>query len=274
MSEPDLIVRASSLADWLDCPERWRSKYLLGKSMPSGSAAHLGTSIHRGTAVFDTKRMEDGIASVEDAVDAAVEAVKNPREEVRWDDFRPAEAIDIAARLTNEYCQTISPQFTYKKVEMKLDPLDVIASNGIVVRFTGQIDRERERDGMLGVIDVKTGKQVIRPDGSVNTQMSGAQLATYELLSLMATNTLQSPHILPAMIIAMPTAGKARPAFAEIKNPHKMLIGDEQNKGAIDIISEMYKSDSFYGNARSMYCSERLCPNFHGCRWRLTAEAE
>lgn len=280
LKEPDLIIRASSLSEYFDCSERWRQKYLLGKRLPSGAAAAIGTAVHKGTAVFDTQRLEGSQASVDDAVEAAAESVRNPDDEVNWDDVRPNEAATIAGRLTMNYCLDIAPQFKYRKVEMKLDALDIQATNGVLMRITGHVDRqyieERSYEGVVdqhyGTLDFKTGKQVVASDGTVKVSVSAAQLGTYELLELMASKTESVPHILPAMIVAMPTAGKQTPKVVRIDNPHKMLVGDEHNKGLLDIAADIYKHDLFVGNPRSILCNVKYCPAFDSCRWRMQGD--
>jgi hypothetical protein len=273
--QPDLIIRASSLSGLWDCPAKWKAEHLLGMRMPSGSASVIGTAIHAGTAVFDTARLEGGAGSAEDAVDAAADAVRNPRDEVRWDDCRPAEAIDTAARLTNAYCADIAPSFTFSKVEVRLNHLDVKATNGLILRFTGNIDRERVVDDQIGVADLKSGANLVDASGNVKVSLSAAQIGTYELITIMSDATEQKPHLLPAQIIALPTKGKHQPKVATLSRPpHSLLIGDEQNKGMIDIAADYFKNDLFVGNPRSVLCSERYCPAWSKCRWRMTAEAE
>lgn len=280
--QPDLIIRASSLSTMFDCAARFKAEHLEGKRLPSGSAATIGTAIHAGTAVFDLARLAGEKPSAEDAVDAAVDAVRQPKGEVNWDDCRPAEAIDIAARLTNNYCHDIAPNFTYRKVEQKLDNLDVKATNGVVIRFTGHVDRQyvlSQPDTHIdllayGTLDFKTGKQVVNAQGEVKVAMSAAQLGTYELLDMLSTRTEQRAPELPAMIVAMPTAGKQQPKAVKVSNPHKLLIGDEQHIGMIDAAAMFYKNDLWIGNPRSTLCNPKYCANFQKCWWRLTAEAE
>ena len=273
----DFAIRASSLAEYFDCGARWQAKYLLGMTMPSGAPALIGTAVHAGTAAFDTRRMLGDEASTEEAVEFAADAIKNPQSEVRWDDFRPSEAIEIASKLTLDYCRNISPGFTYRKVEMKLSAFDIKASNGVVIHFTGKMDREYveerpDQEDRYGVLDFKTGKQVVGADGEVKVSLSAAQIGQYELLSLMATDSVKRPHLAPAMIVAMPTAGKQKPKAVRVDSPHRLLIGDNEHKGLIDIAADIYKHDLFVGNPRSMLCSKKYCPAFAKCRWRMTGE--
>ncbi len=281
--EPELVIRASSLSTLFDCGERFKQQILLGKRLPSGAPSVIGTAVHRGTAEFDTARVNNLVPSLDAAIAAAADSARNPEHEVNWDDFRPGEAVDIAAKLTMNYCTDIAPGFTYRKVEMKLDHFDVIATNGLRMRFTGTVDRQYTEqitnDGdfdhlipAYGTLDFKTGKQVVKADGSVNVAVSAAQLGTYELLELMATTTEHVPHILPAMIVAMPTAGKHKPQIKKVNNPRSLLIGNEQHKGLIDIAAEIYKHDLFVGNPKSMLCNPKYCAHYADCHWRLTGE--
>jgi hypothetical protein len=109
-------------------------------------------------------------------------------------------------------------------------------------------------------------------DGSVNTKLSGAQLGQYELLELMTTKTLGQEELLPAMIFGFPTVGKHKPAAAEVQRPHRILIGDKDHVGAIDIAANMIKTGSYWGNARSMMCSPKYCPKYGNCRWAVIGE--
>lgn len=271
-TEPAAIIRASSFATLFDCPHRFEGTQLLGMRMPARAPTVIGSAIHSGAAIFDQARLDGDQPSINDAIDAAADYVRNPRDEVEWDDTTPGKAVDIAAAVTLSYCNDISPQFTFTKVESKCDSLDVQATNGTVIRFTGHIDRQQVVGNSLGIIDLKSGQRVVKADGSVAVEIHGAQLATYELLELMDAHTSGAPNILPAQIIALPTAGKQKPAIVPVANPHKVLIGDAQNKGLIDYAAEMIKSGSFYGNPRSMLCSEKYCPRWANCFFRFQGD--
>jgi hypothetical protein len=281
---PDYTIRASSLPTFFDCPERWAETHpQFGNiRMPSGAAAAIGTATHFGTGRFDMERLLRIVPSAEAAIDAAVQKIKEPDGEVIWDDFTLSEAKDIAARLTQNYCIGFASRFQFDAVEMPMNHWDVQAANGLIIRFTGTIDRRRvitqlnpadgSRRERKGICDLKTGANVISANGEVNTKVSGAQMAMYELLELLSTNTLGKSDMLPAMIFAFPTKGKHQPAAAEVRSPHRLLIGDAHHKGAIDIIADTLKSGNFWGNARSTLCGPRYCPKHGKCRWQMSGE--
>mgnify|MGYP006958842284 CR=1 FL=1 len=79
-------IRASSFGSLLDCPARWIAIHMEGKRTPQSAAAALGTAIHDGTAVYDRDRVAHVTPSLSAAEDAAVESVRQPREETVWDE--------------------------------------------------------------------------------------------------------------------------------------------------------------------------------------------
>lgn len=275
--EYDISIRASSLPNFFDCNERWAAQVIHGLFMPSGSSAAIGTGFHHGTAVWDSDRVINVKPSLSAALDAVAESIEKPTQEVVWNDHTQAAAKDLAVTLVRNYTSDLTLQLDYDVVELPMDPIVVTAANGLRIRFTGQVDRRRMRvmpDGTVrkGIIDFKTGKRIVRSDGTVNTQQSGAQLALYELLELMASGTLGKFNPLPAMVLGVPTAGKAKPAIAEIHRPHRVLVGDKDHVGAIDIIAQTVKTGAFFGNSRSQLCSNKYCPVFANCRWRFQGE--
>ena len=266
--EFDISIRASSLPTFFDCSERWRAQQLDGLWLPSGSAASIGTAVHAGTESWDHARLLGMPPSLQEATGAAAQSVERPAGEVVWNDNTQAKAKDVATTLVLNYCQNLAEQFTFDVVEMPMESLIVQATNGLRIRFTGKVDRRRVVGDRRGVVDIKTGARVVRSDGTVNVQQSIGQLATYEMLELMASRTLGKFELLPAMIFGMPTAGRQQPAAGEVSRPHRILTGDAQHKGAIDIIAETVKSGNFIGNARSYLCGAKYCPVYNKCRWR------
>jgi hypothetical protein len=272
--QPDAVVRASSMPAAFDCGLRWKETQLLGKKMPSTPPALIGSAAHAGTAVFDQARMDGVEGCVDDAMDAARDIIAHPQYEIDWNGEKPSDAITIAANLTLSYCNDIAPRYTYVSVETACKPLDIEAKNGTVIRFTGHIDRKRVSGDKFGISDLKTGVRIMRADGTVNTQTSGAQLATYELLEMMDAATSGIESILPAEVIALPTSGKHKPTTATILNPHHVLIGDPARgeKGLIDDLADMLKYDIFPGNPRSTLCHAKYCPIYKTCRYRFQGE--
>jgi hypothetical protein len=262
-------VRASSLADLLDCPARWKARHLTGagEKWTSGPAA-LGTAIHAGTAAYDQATLEGGPISVDDAVGVSLDALRHPELEVRYDEtLSKPEAINLAASLTYRYIDVIVPQVVYEAVELKCDPMTLSFNNGVRIELTGSVDRVRAVGDKRGVSDLKTGRNIVK-DGEVRIDKHVAQLAIYELLELMAKDTAGIDATLPAQVIALPTNADAQPATAEVDRPSRILYGDATRPGLLEVVANMIKTDSFTGNPRSVLCSAKFCPAFKSCWWR------
>lgn len=270
MNTSIVTIRASSLADLFDCPARWEAKHLLGMSLPMGGAAALGKAVHASTALFDQSTIDRAGITIDEAAGAAVDSINKPGEDVLWDDdLPPATAEGIAVALHKGYCKTVAPKQTYRAVEVKCDRLE-IADLGIAL--TGTVDRVHVKmidgDETSGITDLKTGKTAVSADGTVSTKGHAYQLGVYELLAHAASGLDIGA---PAQIVGMQT-GKTekaqRIAVAPVHDARAVLLGDEHSQGLLHTASNIVHSGAFFGNPRSMLCSERYCPRYAKCNYR------
>lgn len=271
MSEPLATLRASSWADLLDCSLRWQAKNILGIRSPSSAAAHLGTSLHAGTAAFDAARLPGGSPiTADDAAGVFVDALHHPQEEVaRTDDDMPlTEAERIGITLTARYCTAVAPSHTYIAVEHRFEDLDVTTEHG-VVRFTGTTDRIRETpDGRRGVSDLKSGQRAvegIKTTPRAVTDKHGPQVGLYTLL---AEASLGYALEAPGEIIGLQTTSSAAVATGEIEQPKLALLGSDEQPGLIELAAQMFKSGLFMPNPGSLTCSPKYCPYWDRCVYR------
>lgn len=254
-------MRASSIADALDCMYRWEGKHLLGMRSPLSGAAHLGTSVHKGTAIFDQSRVERAGLTADDAAGVFVDALRHPEEPVNWgDNSSVREAERIGLQLTTRYCNEVSPRYDFRAVEMTTTPLD-IEIEGITLTLTGTMDRSRQKAGQtgLGVIDLKSGKRAVDPNGRAVTAGHIWQLAVYEILT---SHTTGLPVTEDAEIIGLSTSKGARIGTAKVKNARAALLGTNGEKGVLEMLAADLKAGTFRPNPRSALCSQRWC-----CRW-------
>jgi len=259
-------IRASSLSELHDCPARWASKYIDGRTLPSSGKAALGTAVHASTAAYDQSVIDGSGLSIDDAAAAAVEAIWNPQYDVQWGEDSPQKAEEVALSLHIRYCQEVAPLITYAAVEAKTDDL-LIQDIGLCL--TGTVDRiYKDEAGKLGIADIKTGKVAVGADGTIATAGHAYQLGVYELL---AQHTTGQPIEAPAKIIGMNTAKTAqgqRVGFGEITGAREVLLGTEEEPGILFYAAEIIHSGLFFGNPKSMLCHASYCPNFGPCRFR------
>lgn len=268
----NIKIRASSLADLFDCPARWYARNILQLWMPTNYKARLGTAVHAGTAAFDSARLEGSPITADDAGGALVDALYKTIDEdgrddqVDWEGENPKQFEQIGLALHTTYCNGLALQQDYVAVELKCENLQF---EDLGLTLTGTTDRVyRNDDGQLGITDIKTGATAVGSDGTVKTAGHAAQLGVY---SLLAEFGIGHPVTAPAKIVGMQT-GKTpkaqRVAVGQIEDVRTVLVGDEDDPGLLEHASRIIHSGSFYGNPRSMLCSEKFCPAYNSCKFR------
>lgn len=263
-------IRASSMADLFDCPHRWEAINIQKKYLPKNEKAHLGTSFHAGTAVYDgsTLNNEEHLPtiSVDDAKGIIVDTIHNPQEEIVWEELTKNDAEKILLPLMDKYAASITPAINFLGVEVRAENIVI---NDLGISISGTLDRlyidELEQ---LGIADIKTGKNAVASDGTVNTAKHVAQMGIYEILATHAANTEINA---PALIIGANT-GKTdkaqRIAKGQISNAKELVLGDGIHQGILAYASSMLHSGMFYGNPKSQICHEKYCPIYGTCFFR------
>lgn len=266
MTRDPITIRASSFGSLFDCPARWVATHLEKRRMPQSANAALGTAIHAGTAVFDADRVKHIEPSISAAEDAAVESVRQPREETIWDDESADKAEKVARSLVGRYCTLESPRHEFVAVEASVESLVI---SDLAIELTGHVDRVRATDEGYGIADLKSGKTAVGTDGRAKTHGHGAQMGVYELVAQAAT---QLPITAPAQIIGLQTnltPEKQRIGTGEIVGAREVLLGDETRSGLLVTAAKIVHGDiEAWGNPKSMMCSPKYCPIYSTCWWR------
>ncbi len=274
-----VTVRASSWGGLFDCAYSWEGTHLLGMRRPSSLRASLGTAIHAGTAAFDQARLDRQPIKPDDAAGVFVDALMNPDDDVdyRNDDITLNDAEIIGLALTVKYCIDVAPHYSYKAVEMKLNPLEIDCGDDLVIRLTGTMDRARVADSFRmnitgtndelvvpngGVIipDVKTGGRIIE-NGQVALKGKSAQLGVYQM---MYEQTAGEPTV-GGQIIGLQTTKKAETAISRIIDGKRVMLGTEKEKGLIEMAAIMFRTGFFPPNAQSPLCSNKYCARWDTC---------
>lgn len=258
-------VRASSWASVFDCAFKWEGEHLLGIRKPSGLRAHLGTSIHASTAAYDLGRLDGHPLSVDDAAGIFVDSLHKPDREVDFsqDDLDVRTAEHIGLKLHTAYCLDIAPRFHYVAVEAKLQPMEIDCGGGTVIRLTGSMDRARVTESIGGehlISDLKTGSRVIS-DGVASIKGRSPQLGTYQLMYEQSEGVRTEG----AQIIALQTNKTAQTAVSQVFDAKRVMVGDDNAPGLIEIAAQMFRSGLFPPNPSSHLCSEKYCARWSTC---------
>lgn len=260
----NLKIRASSFGKFFDCAYAWEGEHLLGIRKPAGLRALLGTSVHAGTAAFDSARLNGSEITPDDAAGAFVDTLHHPEYDVDFsnDNIKFAEAERIGLTLTTKYCTEIAPQFTYTAVEMPLEPLQIDCGGGTTITLTGTMDRARVAKGVDGTIipDVKTGARVVT-NGEANIKSRSAQTGTYQIMYEQTTGERTAG----AQIIGLGTTSKTPVAVSPIFDARRVLIGNEETPGLIQLAADMFRAGLFPPNPQSYLCSAQYCSRWGTC---------
>lgn len=259
-------VRASSLSDLFDCPARWEAKNLNNKRMPSCAKARIGTAVHEAVTHWDYSNLLGETPYLDECQDILHSQIWDANDDTDWSDMDQDTVESVAQSLMNKYITHIAPTQKYIGIEVKCEPL-ILSDLGL--ELTGTIDRIYENENReLGIGDIKTGKMATSSDGTVKTVGHAPQMGIYTVL---ASHALQEPVTAPARIYGL-TTGKTdkgqHVGIGEIESPAEVLLGTEEEPGLLHHAAAVIKHGVFFGNSKSMLCSEKYCPIFKTCKFR------
>jgi len=263
---PPTRLRASSLSDLLDCPQRWYAKQVLGKSFPFSSRAELGTSIHAATAAYDRSVLlgEDPSPALDNALGVFHDTFRQVESQWKADpsnaDFPYRTADNTGHALVTRYCLEVAPQFKYRYVELTLKHLDVEV-DGVEIRLTGSTDRVAETPEGLGIVDLKSGKSRVNSSSEVITK-DKAQLGIYTLLAEQSIGERVSG---PAFIVGLDTSNQKVAVSQPISGARDLLVGEPGKPGLLHVAGMYLKTGIFPPNPSSRLCSRQYCPHYDDC---------
>jgi hypothetical protein len=258
----NITIRASAMGGLFDCAYRFEGTQIMGMYDLAGLAAHLGSAVHAGTAVYDQSRIDGAGITPNDAAGAVVDYLHDPEREYKRDsDDAPMAKVEaIALTCHAKYCTDISPHYTFLSVEKKLEPFTIdVPKEGVSVTLTGRLDRQRVRAATngIGISDVKTGRTAANMHGQAMIKGRGLQLGVYELL---AEYSHGQDITEPAEVIGLQTAGKCHTGVSQIETPRRQILGNEDSPSLIEIAANMLKTGLFPPNPSSILCGPRYCP--------------
>jgi hypothetical protein len=259
-------IRASSMADLTECPARWEATQVQGLKTPARVSTWLGTSLHKTLEVYDKAKLATGRPiEVSDAQSLFTDTLWNPNEEVGGEEAEYKKAEKNGLELVRKYAELIAPNRTYVAVEVTCPKMDVIVE-GVVIRLSGTVDRIKVTpEKRYGISDVKSGANVVSADETVDVDPYRAQIGVYEILAQAVTGQEMTE---PGEIIGLGANGKARVATGEVRNAAEMLVGTQEAPGLLQYAARIVKHELYFGNPKSILCSEAYCPIHGRCRFR------
>jgi hypothetical protein len=260
-----LVIRASSLASYVDCPRRGIAKiapsllkdagFDLNRT-PQNVGACVGTAVHAGVEVSYAEKMRSGdLAPETAATDAAIDALrKEASEGVVWDgttgDMRTAER--QVQRMLRAYRRDIAPGVAPITIEQRLQ---AELAPGVIV--SGRADQAVHEPG--GIRDTKTG---------VMKRSHVHQLGIYSLLR--RSHGHQVDMLLEDFVPRVSVHKDQPPALTYTYNPvvaERAALATAYRVAA-DVEAFRASGDPhvFLANPASQLCSAKYCPA-HGTKW-------
>lgn len=280
-----ITIRASSFGRFFDCGYAWQYEHIEKHFRPSSLRAHLGTSIHAGTAVFDQAALDGAPISADDAAGVFQKSLWEPDREVDYkaDNLTLRDAEKIGITLITKYCHIIAPQMRYESVEMPLEPLEIDCGDGVVIRLTGTMDRARvvrwekmpiagtgtelmipvQQEGRI-IADLKTGGRLIDVEGVVSTKGRAAQTGTYQILYEHTTG--KQTH--GSQIAALQTTSACKVGVSKVFDAKVIMLGQPGRDGLLDLAAKSFKSGLFLPNPQSALCSNKYCSRHPVCEFK------
>jgi hypothetical protein len=263
-------MRASSIANLFECGYRWEGQHILGMKRPASAAMHLGTSLHAGTAAFDSANIAGAPITTDAAVGVFVDTLSKPDEDVAEDeDDMPIKVqAAIGATLITQYVQQIVPTHTFVAVEQNVGKLTIATRYGDV-QITGTLDRTRTRtnsDGKRGIADIKSGKTAVAANGVAATAGHHLQVGIYRLLEQVRSAEEMDDE---DEVIGLHVAPKsARVGTGVIRNSTLSLLGTDEAPGLIELAARTLQSGIFLPNPKAKICGEKYCVRWNTCNYR------
>ncbi len=270
MDKAPILVRASSLSEYLDCSRRAAARTFKAdiegmgyelKELSNNIAAAIGTATHTGaTWTLEEKREHGELGNETEAQHRALQSLKDERElGVSYDQTSPDvnTAEKQVLRQLKSFRVFIAPTIEPVAVEQRLEGQ---AMEGIIL--TGQCDyTERAVASVLGegIRDIKTGTK---------EKYHGAQLGAYSLL--------RRAH--GANVVSMAVDYIERvPLRRDQPEPLKIVYDVAETealtwatlrriKRDYDDFQETQDPNTFLPNPASMLCSNKYCSAW-GTKW-------
>lgn len=252
-----VIIRASSLARYADCPRRSAANIFRTevedagfklRSLPQNIGAAVGTAMHAGAAYsMLEKKNTGGIGNATEAEMIALEALETGvKEGVQWDNV--AENVNSAQQQTLSLVRAcrehVVPHITPVEVEVRLE---AEVSEGVIL--SGQVDINEE----YGLVDWKSGKE------------RGQYAPQYGAYSLLARSHGKENRKATEIYIKRVKEGKEQPT--PVYREYDVAVAENAALAALRHIErdlgrfrETGDKREFLANPSSVLCSNKYCP--------------
>lgn len=269
----DIVIRASSLSGYPDCPRRSAAR-LFGKlirdmgyelrSPPGSIGASVGSGVHAGAAAILSDKMAGRTPSLGAATDRAIDTLRErvDQDSADMDDATPSMAVAErqVARMTETYARQVAPDVEPQAVEKRLEAKVPFTASPFVL--SGQSDvLAREPDKLR---DLKTGKQRRGNHApqfgaySLLARTHGAKVTgvVEDFIQRVSIKSPQPPAVrFKFDLVACEAAAVS--VLRQIDMNYQMFVNGDPERGIMP-----GDPGAFPANPSSNLCSAKWCPAF------------
>lgn len=253
-----ILVRASSLTGWADCPRRWAARHIADqveaagfalRRVPNNIGAKIGTAVHAGAASMLRHKIKHGDLpeKASQAVEVGIESLTDEMKDgAQLDDTTPT--INIAEqqvqRMISIYHIIVAPHIKPVAVE-----LEMTARFSPTLRITGHMDVAEDEE----IHDTKTG---------VMQRPNHPQYGAYSLLRRSEGHTVNRfiEDYVPRGSAKKPQPEPVRTEYpvATCEQSARAVLRDIDR--AVNAFAKTGDAWNFLPNPASMLCADRFCP--------------
>lgn len=250
----EMIIRASSVGQSIECPYQFYEQHILGTPRPGTLALSLGTIYH---AMVEYSLLEkNNLQDKQFGIDLFVQkkCIENGVDYLKMCDDSPKE-IEMISQLALEFdsawLHKIDPAFTEKELK-----LDLSGTLGLPITITGHVDLVTRNNV---IIDHKTARQRFKIEHKVGYQL---QMTCYYLLA-------KAAELAPVRETYFLVAVKPK---CEIYR-EKFTVTDDHITYLYNILENIYmkwklstpRLNLFEARRTHQYCAKRWCPYVDSC---------
>lgn len=169
-----LVLSVSQIISWLDCPQDFYYRYVLGMPLPIDPSRQYGTAMHSAIqSIFDGRRAGD-VPTLE----VLTKRLRDTLPQAGYQSVRSRERTHAQAL---QSLRTIYDRFTREPL-----PVEVEQSFGVIVpdlplKIVGRLDAVYRLDNGVEIRDFKTSSSVTTPEKAKSRAISSQQLTLYAL---------------------------------------------------------------------------------------------
>ena len=168
------VLSVSQIASWLDCPQDFYYKYVLGMPLPANPNAAYGTAIHAVIEQIHEGRRKGRPPTLEE-VTARVQS------ELPLSGYTSARSRDRAHAQAEKSVQAIYTRFMHDPLPMHTEQSFGTVVPDLPLKIVGRIDAVYAHPNGIEIRDYKTSTSVQTPEQAKSRATSSTQLTLYAL---------------------------------------------------------------------------------------------